>query len=273
MYNARTIADFFDTYGEKEWERLELTPRDQVSFHIHKHYLEKFIKAGDSVLEAGAGAGRFTIELAKLGAKITVGDISKVQLELNEKYVKQSEMEKHVEARVELDITDLAQFKNNHFEAVVCYGGAVSYVLDKADKALAELLRVTKPGGYVLLSVMSLLGTTRSVFEMITTLDSYPDVMNHVNQLGMLDGTIAHAPMKMYRYRELKALLSKFSCKTVAASAANYLSPGRDEFLQVHLQTEKLKEMFLAWELDYCAEQGAIDGGTHIIVVVQKDVP
>ena len=76
MYDSQTIANYFDDYGEKEWERLEATPRDQVSFHIHTHYLQKFIKAGDGVLEAGAGAGRFTIELAKLGAKITVGDIS-----------------------------------------------------------------------------------------------------------------------------------------------------------------------------------------------------
>ena len=79
-------------YGEKEWNRLTATPRDQVSFHIHTHYLKKFIRAGDKVLEAGAGAGRFTIELAKLGASITVGDVSKVQLELNKKYVKEAAM-------------------------------------------------------------------------------------------------------------------------------------------------------------------------------------
>lgn len=148
-YKPQAIAEFFDAFGEKEWERLTATPRDQVSFHIHTHYLQKFIKAGDSVLEAGAGAGRFTIELAKLGTTITVGDISKVQLELNKKYVTEAGFEKCVDARVQLDITNLAEFENNQFDAVVCYGGPLSYVLDKAEQAVNEMLRVTKPSGYV----------------------------------------------------------------------------------------------------------------------------
>jgi ubiquinone/menaquinone biosynthesis C-methylase UbiE len=274
MYNAKTIAAYFDAYGEKEWKRLELTPRDQVSFHIHKHYLEKFLKAGDRVLEAGAGAGRFTIELAKLGTRITVGDISKVQLELNEKYVKEAGFENCVGARAQLDITDLSEFADNQFDAVVCYGGPLSYVLDKAKQAIDEMLRVTKPGGFVFLSVMSYLGITRSSFELITTLKSYPDIVNRENASGILiPGDGAHSPHKAYRYRELKKLLQVASCGIVAASAANYLSPGRDEFLQMHLQTEELKQMFLAWELDFCAEEGAIDGGTHMIAIVQKDLP
>jgi ubiquinone/menaquinone biosynthesis C-methylase UbiE len=271
MYNPRTIAEFFDAYGEKEWERLELTSRDQVSFHIHKHYLEKFIKAGDKVLEAGAGAGRFTIELAKLGTNITVGDISKGQLQLNEKYVKEADLERCVEARVELDITNLSEFNDNQFDAVVCYGGPISYVVNKGEQAIGELLRVAKPGGYLLISVMSLLGVTRSLFENVTTLETYPEILTRVNLNGMLDSSVGHTPLKMYRFSELKKLLRKFPCQLVAASAANYLSPGRDEFLETHLQTKELKEMFLAWELDYCAEEGAIDGGTHMIVVVQKD--
>ncbi len=272
MYNSQTIAKFFDDYGEKEWERLEATPRDQVSFYIHTHYLKKFIKAGDRVLEAGAGAGRFTIELAKLGANITVGDISKVQLELNKKYVKEAGLERDVEARVELDITNLPKFADNQFDAVVCYGGPISYVINKGELAISELLRVTKPGGYLFISVMSLLGTTRLFFEQVTELKSYPDVLTRVNLDGMLDSNSGHAPLKMYRFSELKTLLQKFSCHLVTASSANYLSLGRNEFLQSHLQIAELKDQFFAWELDYCAEEGAIDGGTHMIVVVQKDL-
>ncbi len=272
MYNAKTISEYFDTYGEKEWDRLEATPRDQVSFYIHTHYLKKFIKADDSVLEVGAGAGRFTIELAKLGADITVGDISKGQLQLNKKYVKEAGLEPNIVKRVELDITNLREFADNSFDAVVCYGGPLSYVLDKAGQAIEEMLRVTKPGGFVFLSVMSYLGITRSLFELITTLKDYPAVVDQVNTNGLLTTEIgAHAPHKAYRYSELKKLLQASSCNIVAASAANYLSPGRDEFLQNHLQTEELKEMFLAWELDFCAEEGAIDGGTHMIIVTQKD--
>jgi hypothetical protein len=53
------------------------------------------------------------------------------------------------------------------FDAVVCFGGPLGYVLGEADRALAELLRVTKQGGRVLLSVMSLLGTARAFFDQL----------------------------------------------------------------------------------------------------------
>lgn len=35
------------------------------------------------VLEVGAGAGRFTVELARLGCSVLVADVSSVQLDLN----------------------------------------------------------------------------------------------------------------------------------------------------------------------------------------------
>ncbi len=271
MYDAKTIAEFYDAYGEKEWERLVLTPRDQVSFHIHKHYLEKSIKAGDKVLEAGAGAGRFTIELAKLGTKITVGDISKVQLELNEKYVKEAGFESCVEARVELDITHLSEFNDNQFDTVVCYGGPISYTLDKADQAISELLRVTKTGGYLLLSVMSLVGTTRAFFEVITKLERYPDIVDEVNRTGILTGETNRGHiLKMYRYSEFKTLLSNHPCKLVTASASNCLSLRMDALMEEQMKNARVWERILAWELDYCAEEGTIDSGTHIIAVVQK---
>ncbi len=35
------------------------------------------------MLEVGAGAGRFTVELARLGCSVLVADVSSVQLDLN----------------------------------------------------------------------------------------------------------------------------------------------------------------------------------------------
>lgn len=79
-YDAAPIASFFDAYGEREWDRFGTAPLDQGNLHIHQHYLNRFVEAVMHVLDAGAGPGRFTIELAKLGATATVGDISAGQL-------------------------------------------------------------------------------------------------------------------------------------------------------------------------------------------------
>jgi ubiquinone/menaquinone biosynthesis C-methylase UbiE len=132
-----------------------------VSFHLHRRDLHRYVRRGDHILEAGAEAGRFTIELARLGANISVGDVSPRQLELNRGKVTEAGCEQRIVSRVPLDITDLSRFHDRSFDGVVCYGGPLSYVFERADDALAEMLRVTRPEGYILLSVMSLAGAMR----------------------------------------------------------------------------------------------------------------
>lgn len=273
LYDAKYISEFYDAYGTTEWERLEKTPADRVSLHIHKHYLEQYIGADDRVLEAGAGPGRFTIELAKLRARVTVGDISKRQLELNAHYVAQADCEEAVEARVPLDITDLGHFETGSFDAVVCYGGALSYVMDRADDAVKELLRVVKPEGHLFISVMSLVGATRIFLEGILGLENFPDLVERVNRDGILTNESNNGhPLKLYRSKALQALLEYHGAEVVAMSAANLISAGRDEMLEPFLKTP-IWDKFLAWELDYCAEAGAVDCGTHILAVAQKGAP
>ena len=269
-YNPAQVAAFYDSYGEKEWDRLSKNPAALVSFHIHQHYLQKYVKSTDLVLEVGAGAGRFTIELAKLGASITVGDISSEQLKLNQKYVVQHHSETSVSSRLQLDIIDLSMFEAATFDVVVCYGGALSYVLEQAGIALDEMLRVLKPEGYLLLSVMSLIGTTQANFEAITEIPNFTRLVDQVNANGFLDGDANNGhQLKMYRAKELKQLCQSHQGEIVAMSASNYLSLNRNEFLEQMLTTDAWVR-FLRWELDFCAEDGCLDSGTHIIRVMKK---
>lgn len=235
-YDPRYVSQFYDAYGEREWQRFESSPSAKVNFHIHRHYLQLYVKPYDHVLEAGAGPGRFTIELAKLGAKITVGDISPKQLELNRIKVQAAGCEASVLAREVLDIVDLSRFPNSHFDLVVCYGGPLSYVMDQTDQALREMLRVVKPRGYLLLSVMSLLGTTQqrlpSVWELADQFGL--SAIQKVIDTGDLPGDINNGhTCRMYRWAELKSLLERHPCKIDSVSAANFLSLHHEETLQV----------------------------------------
>jgi SAM-dependent methyltransferase len=271
-YDAALIAAFFDRYGEREWERLERTPADRVSLHLHTRFLERFIQPGDRVLEAGAGPGRFTTELARLGARVVVGDISQAQLKLNERYVREAGAERAVLARQQLDITALGSVADGRFDAVVCFGGPLSYVMERADDALAELLRALRPGGVLLVSVMSLIGATRMSLEQISTLSDYPEVVSQVARDGLLAPELVRGqPMKLYRASELRALLTRHGAEVLAASAANCLSVGRDAFLSAELSRPGLWESLLTWEEDFCAEPGNLDAGTHILMAARKE--
>jgi SAM-dependent methyltransferase len=272
-YDPDIIRGYFDALADNEWARLDADVEGRVSFHLHRSYLREFIAAGAEVLEVGAGPGRFTIELARLGARVTVGDVSEVQLALNHERVAAAGCDGAVFARKVLDIVDLSDLPSERFDAVVAYGGPLSYVMERADEALAELLRVTRRGGYVLLSVMSLVGATRKFSASVVKWARERSLaeVERVIRTGDQTGDIARLHhCHMYRWAELAALFKRHACVLVAASATNFLSVNQKEALGDLLDDPVLWPTFLRWEREFCREPGALDGGTHIIAVVQK---
>ena len=272
-YDADHIARFFDAFAGREWERLERRVEDRVSFELHRRYLERFVRAGDRVFEAGAGPGRFTIELARIGARITVSDISPVQLELNRDVVAAAGAESAVVERVVLDILDLRRYPNDSFDVTVCYGGPVSYVLERADDAVVELMRVTKPGGYLLCSVASLLGTARAhLARLFGVAERFglETIDREVRTGDVASETANGQPMRLYRWSDFESLLLRHGSEVVVASAANYLSVGNEAVLAAVYADERLWQTFLEWEASACAQPGALDGGTHIIAAARK---
>jgi SAM-dependent methyltransferase len=268
-HDPEYTAEFFDAYAEREWERHEATWSARTSFAIHCRYLAEFVRPDDLVLDAGAGPGRFTIELAKLGARVHVGDLSQVQLQLNAERVQASGWGEAVVSRGLLDICDLSAFPDDHFDAVVCFGGPISYVMDRADDALAELCRVTRPGGHVLVSVMSRLGALRRFLPLVLAegREFGPAHTDRVVRTGDLErdtnrGHECHA----YRWGQFSKLLARHG-EIVAASATNFITAQHDEDLDSASDAER--EQILRWEIELCREPGALDGGTHILAVLR----
>ena len=161
FYDPQTVSSYFDSYGEREWQRLVASPLNEISLYIHCHYLKRYIVKGARVLEIGAGAGRFTQVLVESGARVVAADISAGQLELNRQHASELGFAVGVEDRLQADICDLGRFTEASFDAVVAYGGPFSYVLDQRDTALTECRRVLKSGGALLMSVMCLWGSAR----------------------------------------------------------------------------------------------------------------
>ncbi|MGH2632318.1 MAG: class I SAM-dependent methyltransferase [Tepidiformaceae bacterium] len=270
-YDPAQIRRFYDNVGEREWRRLDGDPRGRVVFFLHRWHLRQFVNAADSVLEAGAGAGRFTVELASLGARITVADISGEQLRLNEQHVSEAGRGSAVVERVELDIVDCSRFPDERFDAVVCYGSPLSYVRDQFDRAWAELVRVTRHGGHLLISVTSGLNTCLPWLVGAAAADGIPALDGFV-ATGDLDGAAAGGhPMRSYRWSRLRPLLERQPVDVVAVSASNFLATiDSIPALREIERDPTFWESFLRWELDFCKEPGAIDSGSHIIAVVRK---
>ena len=271
-YRPESVIQHFDDYGAREWTRLIHTPADEVSLAIHTHYLEKYVAAGDRVLEIGAGAGRFTQILGRIGARVWVADISPGQLELNRRFASEYGFEAAVADRRQVDICDLSGYEDDAFDAVVAYGGPLSYVLDRRDAALAECLRVLRPGGALLLSVMSLWGSAHR------RLDGVLDMAVADNQKVTSTGDISPATfpdrksgfMHLFRADELLAWLKAASLTLLDASASGCLATRWDaELGPIRANPEKWSEL-LRMEIEASADPACLGMGTHMIAAARK---
>ena len=265
------IAEYYDTYGDKEWERLNAHPVNEANLHVHTHYLKEHIPAGAKVLEIGAGAGRFTQVLAELGAKVTVADISPGQIALNKQHAEELGFTDAIIDWQVADICDLKQFENASFDRIVAYGGPFSYVLDERDTALRACLRVLRPGGVMLLSVMSLWGTIHNSLKDVLSipLETNRKIINSGDLVPETYANDGHY-MHLFRAEELSGWLNENGLRVLAISAANALTNTWSKQLSETRQDETLWAELLAWELEASAQPGALDMGTHILAVVKK---
>ncbi len=174
-------------------------------------------------------------------------------------------LEKRVVERQIADVLDLSRWDDASFDATVCFGGPLSYVVDRADEGIAELVRVTRPGGHVLLSVMSLVGTVTHYLPILLDLVRRDGVAKNeaIVRTGLLpdEPDYGHLAMKLFRWSELEALLSPHG--TVVDACAAGLLPS--------LQPEEpeLREFLSRVELELAGEPGAVSCGQHILAVLR----
>jgi 2-polyprenyl-3-methyl-5-hydroxy-6-metoxy-1,4-benzoquinol methylase len=268
-YRPDAIAAYFDALGAGEWERFDRTLGDRVSLAQHTALLERYVRPGDRILDVGAGPGRFTEILHRQGARVVVADLSARQLELNRETARVRGFASSVEAWRQLDICDLGALDATSFDGVVAFGGPFSYVFERRDEALAQCIRVLRPGGYLALSVMSLWGTLHR--HRAALRDMPRAAIRAIIATGDLtaetDPTSKHY-CHMYRAAELRTFLTRPGLTLEQLSASSALATGvESEFITAPQQLEAL----LDYEAAACVEPGYLDAGTHLLAAVRRD--
>jgi ubiquinone/menaquinone biosynthesis C-methylase UbiE len=106
------------------------------------------LPARSRILEIGCGAGPMTVPLAKRGYRVNAVDTVEGMLELARYAVNEAGLS----ANVEMSSADICQleFPSQHFALVTVVG--VFAWLENPERAIMETVRVTKPGGYIILT-------------------------------------------------------------------------------------------------------------------------
>lgn len=280
MYDPEHTRAFYDAYVKAEWSRLEATAYGRLQAIIHADFIYRYISEGDYVLDAGSGPGRFSIEMARMGATVTVLDISDRQIEDARKKISEAKALGSINKFVVGDIIDLSMFPDDHFNAVVCFGGTISYTCEKRYEAVKELSRVIQPGGILLISVMCRMGVHNAVRKgMIPILEnpdeavelgtSYWSVLD-TGDLPGFDSRIGmrHPAMHLFIADELKSLVT--GCEVLELAGSNVTSSEFSPELDTIAENPKAWATVVELEKRVNTDSGLVNSGSHIILAARK---
>ena len=256
MYQPEAVRAFYDSYGQREWHRLDSSAYSRLLYHNHMAFLQEYLGEGVRVLDAGCGGGRFSIPAAQAGCHVTCLDLSGEQVAIARQNLQEAGLMDRAQGFLQADVANLHMLADGQFDVAVCYGAVLNYLGDRAGDAIRELARVTRPGGTLLFSVNNLFGILRSTAAN-DVLDFWgrPDYwrIDEVTATGDLPSheAIEHPPRHFYRAAEFKALLEGCGLRDVALGASPSILSG------LRQQAEALEADPVAWAAVLRAEDAA----------------
>ncbi len=150
MTDFSRIETYYDQFDE--WVRLD-TPAGRLEYDRALVVLDRHLSRPCRVLDLGGGPGRYTITLAQRGHRVVLADLSPRLLDIARQKIRDAHLEGHVEAVVQANATDLHQWPDASFDAVIAFGPF--YHLTQATQridAARELARVLKTDGLAFVS-------------------------------------------------------------------------------------------------------------------------
>ena len=142
------LENYYRQYDE---EGRLLSRHGQVEYLTTQRYIHELLAEDRSktILEVGAGTGRYSVALAREGYAVTA-------VELIEHNLAQLRQKLRGDERLETlqgNALDLSRFADGSFDLTLLLGPMYHlYTRDEKLRALSKAVRVTKPGGHILVA-------------------------------------------------------------------------------------------------------------------------
>jgi SAM-dependent methyltransferase len=253
QFDPEYVQSWYDEYGDRESQRWSKSPAFRMQYDIYVRHLRQRVRPGDRLLDCGCGPGTYARVAMEIGARVTCLDLSPVQLGACR------ESAPGADDYVLGTVTDLSRFSDASFDVCLALGGSLSYCFDQVSNAIRELSRVTRPGGLIGVSVMSLHGALHHHLRGVLAI---PLEMNRrIVASGDLPREISGNECHMFRIDELAVLFADAGLVDIELSASGFLVP---------LEGLDLPEVGSAeWEwlleAELAASRESPGAGTHII--------
>jgi len=140
----------YDIFNEDV--RLNRSKAARVEFLTTVHYIEKYLKEGDKILDIGAGAGEYSLYFARKGYAVSALELADANI---------AAFKKKITPRDQIDLVqgnalDLSRYEDHSFDIVLLFG-PLYHLKNNADKmrCINEAKRVCRDDGKIFFAFIS----------------------------------------------------------------------------------------------------------------------
>lgn len=257
--NEENLIKYYNKFNEDK----RLTRRHGiVEFRTAMKYIVKYLKKMDNpkILDVGAGTGRYSIELDKLGYDVTAVELVKHNLmHLKKNYPDIKSYQGNA--------INLKKFKDESFDMVLLFG-PMYHLITKNEKikALMEAKRVVKTGGIIMISYyMNEYAVIKHGFVEGNILDAIDsnEIDKNFHITPKCDDL--YSMVRLEDINELKKIAKLKRIKILSQDgASDYIRP------IINKMDDKTFETYIKYHLSICERKELLGASSHVLDILKK---
>lgn len=254
------ISKFYNRVNEDQ--RLIKSRNGQLEYASTMHYIKKYLKPNASILEIGAGTGRYAITLAKEGYKVTAVELVEKNIEI----LKSNSIGIESINAIQGDATDLNMISDESYDMTLVLGPLYHlYDAHEVDKAIDEAIRVTKKDGIIMFAFIS-------VFGIMVNHYYYGDWKFGVEENFTQDYKTRHFKDQLFTGYQIDEFENLFKNK----STTWLTTAGMDGYMEALERRKEFNfsdedfESFIKWHLNFAEKRELLGSNNHLLYICKK---
>ena len=248
-------------YYEEIYEedgRLRRTRGHQIEYLTTVHYFDKIFTPRSRILDVCAGTGEYALYLAEQGHDVFACDLMEKHVDIMRARPGADKLAGYQAA----DAMDLSDFEDNSYDIVLCMGAL--YHLHEAaerEKAVAECLRVLKPGGIFVFSYVTRNGAFIAELCRSKSFGKIADLAN-------IFKTGNYGVFYLMDFGEAQKLADKFELEKIVEVGTNVLRYPLADWLNNADDADF--EAYVAYHLATCEEPSILGNSPNCLWIGRK---
>ena len=261
MSNNTFLENYYNEYNEDG--RLLNSRVGKVEYLTTRRYLDPLLNADCKIAEIGAGTGRYSVTLAKEGYDVTAVELVQHNLDILKSKLDGSENIKTYLGNA----LDLNMLEDNAYDITLLLGPMYHLYSDE-DKitALKEAVRITKPGGHILVAYCM---NEATIIQYVFGGDQLKTVMG----LNMItdDWKCISEPkdlFEMVRVEDIERIDTAVPVERIKLVATD----GASRYIRDYLEEcdDETFEKWLSFHFATCERQDLIGATNHSLDILMK---